>query len=195
MLLFLLIVFFFNNLELIDQFLTTFRNGTGVNPSCFSTITEPRVGQSWQSQVVHSGHPGATLTMVVVYAGPSTGPIKGYGEILVDLGSGKIAQSLLSATGTSDTHSFAVPLDIDFVGLSGSAQGAIFGGAGPELCNALDLDLGWVQGIAQAQREFAEAIRGGPRPSGDFTDGYRSQVIMEAIAESSRTGQALDVTP
>jgi len=122
---------------------TTFRNGTNVNPACFTTITEPRVGQTWESRVTHSGHPGATMTIVVVYAGPATGPVKGYGEILIDFASGKIAQSLLPATGTADVHAFAVPADVELVGLTGSSQGAIFGGAGPELCNALDLHLGF----------------------------------------------------
>ncbi len=59
----------------------------------------------------------------------------------------------------------------------------------------VDLDVGWVQGIAGAQATFAQAIRGGTKPDGDFYDGYRSQVIMEAIARSSRTGEAVDVTP
>jgi predicted dehydrogenase len=60
---------------------------------------------------------------------------------------------------------------------------------------AVDLHVGWVQGIAGAQETFARAIRSGTKPDGDFYDGYRSQVIMEAIARSSRTGQAVDVIP
>jgi len=59
----------------------------------------------------------------------------------------------------------------------------------------VDLHQGWVQGIAKAQEVFARAIQSGTKPAGDFYDGYRSQVIMEAIAQSSTSGQAVDVSP
>jgi predicted dehydrogenase len=59
----------------------------------------------------------------------------------------------------------------------------------------VDAHVAWVQGIAGAQAAFARAIRSQTKPDGDFHDGYRSQVIMEAIARSSRSGEAVDVRP
>jgi len=54
---------------------------------------------------------------------------------------------------------------------------------------------GWIQGITGASRIFAQAIQSGNKAKADFYDGYRSQIIMEAIAKSSDSGQAIDVTP
>jgi len=44
---------------------------------------------------------------------------------------------------------------------------------------------GWVLGIRGALESFARAIRTGAAMDGDFRDGYRSQVVIEAIARSS----------
>lgn len=51
----------------------------------------------------------------------------------------------------------------------------------------------WLQGMANASRMLAEAIRRGEQARADFADGYIANVIMEAAFQSSRTGQAIDL--
>ena len=51
----------------------------------------------------------------------------------------------------------------------------------------------WVQGIANASRIFATAIRRGEKARANFEDGYISNLIMEAAFQSSRTGQTIDL--
>jgi len=54
---------------------------------------------------------------------------------------------------------------------------------------------GWIQGLTQVSRSFAQAIQSGGEAKADFEDGYRNQVIMHAIAQSSASGETVDVTP
>ncbi|HED66889.1 MAG TPA: hypothetical protein ENJ09_15205 [Planctomycetes bacterium] len=121
---------------------STFRNGTGINASCYFA-TAPVLGEQWDATVTHSGHPGATFTAVEVYAAAGTGPIVAGGEFLVDLGSQRLVQSLQTATGTQDVHSFSIPADTSFAGTTLATQGVILGGAGYELCNAYDIVVGF----------------------------------------------------
>ena len=51
----------------------------------------------------------------------------------------------------------------------------------------------WVQGLTNASRIFAEAIRRGEKAKADFGDGYIATLIMEAAFQSSRTGQTIDL--
>jgi len=51
----------------------------------------------------------------------------------------------------------------------------------------------WLQGMTNASRTFAEAIRRGEKARADFGDGYISNLIMEAAFQSSRTGQTIDL--
>jgi hypothetical protein len=118
-----------------------FRNGTSVNATCYSSNL-PVLGKNWDGTIVHSGHPGATLTGLVLFAGGATGPIIAGGELLVNLGSGKLLQSLIAVSGVSNVHTFAVPPDASLAGRTFTAQGVILGG-GYELCNAYDLTLGF----------------------------------------------------
>jgi len=119
----------------------TFRNGTGVNNSCYSS-TPPVLGQNWVSTVTHSGHPGAVSTVIVLYTGASTGPIVAGGELLVNLGSQKLFVSVGPAAGVADTHTQSIPADTSFAGVAIVTQGAILGG-GYELCNAYDIVVGF----------------------------------------------------
>ena len=51
----------------------------------------------------------------------------------------------------------------------------------------------WYQGLANAGRMFARAIQTGTKVRADFHDGYMSNVIMDAIHQSSRTGVVVNV--
>jgi len=120
----------------------TVRNGSGANTACYTPLAPPVLGGNWVSEVDHSGHPGATLTAIVLYAAPSAGTFLPGGEVLVDLGSPKLSTLLGPATGTLDTFSQAVPNDCAFAGLTLATQAVVLGGAGYELCNAVDLVVG-----------------------------------------------------
>ena len=52
---------------------------------------------------------------------------------------------------------------------------------------------GWILGIRGALESFARAIRTGAAMDGDFRDGYRSQLVIEAIARSSASGSAVSI--
>ena len=54
---------------------------------------------------------------------------------------------------------------------------------------------GWIHGLTQVSRTFAQAILSGTKAKADFDDGYRNQLIMHAISQSSASGQPVDVTP
>lgn len=122
--------------------LATVRNGSGVNTNCYSSTSLPLIGGTWTVEVDHSGHPGATLTYILGYAGCATGPVIGAGELLINLTSPKLFVSLKVSSGTSDTHSFAIPNDPSFSGAQATTQAVIFGGS-PELCNAIDVTVGF----------------------------------------------------
>jgi len=56
--------------------------------------------------------------------------------------------------------------------------------------------LAWVEGLANASKLFAQGVAGQRDAAvATFYDGYRAQVIMEAIAESSATGNRVMVAP
>ena len=77
------------------------------------------------------------MTVLVVRADSSDGVLTRFGEVLVS-GSNYFKSTLVSS-GTFDTHSVDVPLDVSLVGIPASAQAMIVGGEGPELCNAIDI--------------------------------------------------------
>ena len=116
------------------------RNGTGINPMVFSSVTPPAIGTTWVTAIDHSAHPGATATYLLVYSAPASGPILPAGELLVT--GTKLFGESMASSGTVDLHSNAIPNDVSFVGAVGYAQAAIFGGT-VELTNALDLTLGF----------------------------------------------------
>ncbi len=131
---------YIDDIRILQDAATSLRNGTGVNALCYSSVSPPAIGSTWTVQIDHSSHPGATFTISIGKAAPATIPSK-FGEILVT--GGTYYQSLLPSTGTADLHSFAIPLDINFVGIPSATQGVILGGpGGPESCNAVDIVIG-----------------------------------------------------
>jgi hypothetical protein len=119
---------------------TTIRNGSGSNDMCFFSAA-PVLGSNWSSTVTHSGHLGATFTVIGMYLGGTSGIMTPGGELLLDLSSTKLLTSVLPATGVSNIHSFLVPNDATFVGLAFTAQAVIFGG-GCTYCNGHDYVVG-----------------------------------------------------
>jgi len=118
------------------------RNGLGGNALCLTNLSPPALGTSWDTEVEHGQHPGATLTILYGFALPSMGATIGAGELLVDVSSLRLFRHIVAAAGSSDLHSLAVPCDVTLAGLTATSQALVLGGAGPELCNAVDLVLG-----------------------------------------------------
>ena len=120
----------------------TFRNGTSVNRSCYASTNAPVLGGFWNATVDTTGHAGAVLTELYLYALPATGPVLPYGEVLIDLGSPRFFRDSEAVTQTVNPHANFIPYDVSFVGASTASQAVILGG-GVELCNAQDLVVGF----------------------------------------------------
>ena len=117
----------------------TMRNGTGVNNVIYSNQTLPILGTNWTTQIDHSGHPGATFTLIIGKS-QATSVVIGLGEVLV--GGAKIFKQTLPATGSFNIHASFIPNDIQFTGLFVTTQAVILSGTF-ELGNAIDLCVGF----------------------------------------------------
>jgi len=117
------------------------RNGSGVNPDVFTTITLPITGTSWDSQV-DAGAAGAVggITVLAAYPSPLTGVNTAYGELLVDVTGGLLGGSVALVTGGLSTHSNPIPSNPAILGDTFSAQTWI--GEIGQLTNALDGVIG-----------------------------------------------------
>lgn len=123
----------------------TVRNGLGINPLCFSALNAPTIGEIWTTQVDTGGHPSAGLTLVLGYDQPLAGISIPFGELLVanePFGGFLAFSSVVASGGGVAIHSMQAPSDPSLGGLEFFSQAVILGGAGPELCNALDIVLG-----------------------------------------------------
>lgn len=119
------------------------QNGSGMNSTCFSSAGGPVLGSTWNLTIDHSGHPGATFTYLVAHARGTTGTLIRAGELLVDLTSSRFLGSVVLSSGVQDVHSLQLASDPCLVGTPATFQAAIFGGGGPELCNALETVAGF----------------------------------------------------
>ena len=117
------------------------RNGTGINPLCYTSLTRPAIGTDWASAVAHATTDPVTVMFVGLVA--TNGPINpGIGELLVDI-SGPVSSNIVISTGTTDTHTLAVPASLDLVGLAFPTQAlTVDAGLAVHLCNAIDITLG-----------------------------------------------------
>lgn len=127
--------------DVCPQASATLRNGSGVNALCFSS-TVPVLGSTWTAQVDTSGHPGATLTIILGYASPHPGLLLSIGELLVDGTSNRLLADFATPVGLLSTHTVSVPNNTSLAGFVAFTQGVTFGG-GIQLCNAIDVVLGY----------------------------------------------------
>ena len=115
------------------------RNGTKVNPTCFTSLTLPAIGTTWRSRVAHP--PTALTTATFISIQPTTGPIvPGFGEILAALPA--MTLGLQTSKGVADTHSLRIPAKIEFVGPTLATQALVVSPSGFQLCNAIDITIG-----------------------------------------------------
>lgn len=122
----------------------TVRNGSGVNPLCYSSLTDPELGTDWRSVVDTSSEPDAFLTFIAGCQGTLPGTLIPAGELLVDVAGGVLLTRYRVVIGTSSGHEEHVPADVALTGFTLSVQAVILRspGTGARLCNALDLVLG-----------------------------------------------------
>ena len=116
------------------------RNGSGLNASCFAA-QPPVLGSAWQASVDARAHAGATLTLVLGRVAAHPGLATPYGELLIDPASTLVLRSAVPGSGLV-VHAGNVPLDLALLGRGAALQAVILGG-GTELCNAVDVVLGY----------------------------------------------------
>ena len=121
----------------------TFFNGSGVNPSCMTTVTPPVVGAVWDIEVDSGAFPGATSTIVTIKRVLSAGPVLPWGQVLLSADSTVVLTSTVPASGGIDVHSVPIP---NHPGLAGSVfalQGSVMvGGETGTFCNAEQVVIG-----------------------------------------------------
>jgi len=119
-------------------------NGSGVNRPCFRSATPPKLGTDWIAEVEVGKHPGATHVLLFgtdcIYSPPLSTAL---GEIFVN-GAGRVQLAATVPVTDSPVQSFtlAIPNDPALMGRICFVQSTIFGGT-PELCNALQLTIGF----------------------------------------------------
>ena len=118
------------------------RNGTGLNSMCYSAIA-PVVGEEWLGSIDSSSHTSPGWVLILCYEGAATGPVLSSGEILVDLASAPIFTLVAPSNGVLDELSNQVPNILSLVGFQVSTQGMVYGSSMLELCNAVDLTVGF----------------------------------------------------
>jgi glucose/arabinose dehydrogenase len=121
--------------------LSLVRNGSGANRLCLAAASLPILGGVWEVRVDASAHRGALLAHLVGYAAPAGGVFLGRGEVLVDTASALLFHAVAPAASPS-VFRFAVPSSAALAGVGAHVQAAVTGG-GLELCNALDVTLGY----------------------------------------------------
>ncbi|MFT5291985.1 MAG: hypothetical protein ACI8QS_002204 [Planctomycetota bacterium] len=119
----------------------TFRNGSGVNPAVFSTVTLPITGTDWVTSVDAAGAGAAGgLTFLFSYQNQLGGIPSSFGEILVDLSSAYVDFTFSAVSGGTGTHSSPVPNDPSLIGFAFSSQA--FVNQVSLVTNALDAIIG-----------------------------------------------------
>ena len=119
------------------------RNGSGVNPACFSALNKPVLGQTWRSQVLADGVGRGTL--VLGYADPMSGVFSPYGELLgrtPAYGGVQLYYHYAPSTGTAALHEIPLALDPAMIGRTVAMQGVVLGPTASVarlLCNAIDV--------------------------------------------------------
>ena len=117
--------------------------GSGLNPLALQAAVGPRLGQSWFLALDKSSDPAALLSAVLIYGKALPAPaLLPEGELLVDVTSPVIAQSIKTSGLTIDAHPFPVPAVIAYVGITVHAQGAILGVTNTTLTNGLSATVG-----------------------------------------------------
>ena len=111
------------------------RNGSGVNPNVFTSITDPAIGTTWVS-LIDIATTGASLSVVKFALGGAIQLPLSFGELLC-------APPLLGNNTSTGAHGIPIPNDPTLLGLTPCALGiGVFPDLSLELYNVLDLVIG-----------------------------------------------------
>ena len=122
----------------------TIRNGTGVNPVCFASLTYPVIGSTWTGRVDTSAAPNANFALVLGDNGFMDLPfMTTFGaEAIIELDSVIIAVPI-PASGGLDEFSVNIPNETNLIGFDGAMQAFFLSNTTPVgACNALQIKLG-----------------------------------------------------
>jgi peptidyl-Asp metalloendopeptidase len=121
----------------------TVRNGSGVNPSIFTSTSVPTLTEDWTTEVDGGSIGAGGFIFVFVYAGSLPGTPTVYGELLLDPSSAWLFTDLDIAVGGISHHAITMPADPAYAGSEASAQ-AYLNSVAPSglLTNAIDIELG-----------------------------------------------------
>lgn len=117
------------------------RNGRGINPLCYSA-SPPALGKPWSATVNTSNHPGAVGVLLSGWSLPSSGPTIAVGQLLVNVTSQRYFQVQKTVSGGQAQILGTMPVNLALLGRTMATQPVIFGG-GLQLCNAVDMKVGW----------------------------------------------------
>jgi len=122
----------------------TIRNGTGINPVAFHSLTFPVIGSTWVGRVDTSAVPAANFALVLGDNGFMDVPfLANFGaEVLIELDSLIIAVPI-PATGGMNQFSVDIPNEMNLIGFNGAMQAFFLDNTTPVgASNALHLKLG-----------------------------------------------------
>jgi len=117
------------------------RNGRGINPVCYSA-SPAALGKPWSATVNATNHPGALGVLLSGWSLPSSGPTISAGQLLVNVTSQRYFQIGKAVSAGQAQILATMPVNVALIGRTMATQPVIFGG-GLELCNAVDLKIGW----------------------------------------------------
>ena len=115
-------------------------NGTGVNPSAYTSTSPPGVGQTWTAEVETAPHPAAAFSVLLGHGAP-TSLLLLLGELLVDPFSPRHFASVAVTGGGTSLHSNAIPNDPSLVGRRSYTQGFLVGAGITLATNGIELRL------------------------------------------------------
>jgi hypothetical protein len=117
---------------------------TGVNRSCFSSLTPPFVGGTWTARIRCERTRGERRSAATSRcSGPREGPVTTFaGELLIRVGSLHLARKFVPSSGRVRRLRAADPARSPRSWASRSTRRRSCSDGASELCNALDLKLG-----------------------------------------------------
>ena len=134
------------DLIVVEEVITgsaTVRNGSGTNPSIFTSTSIPTLGEDWTGDVNAGAIGAGGFVFVFVYSGSYPGAPTAFGELLLDPASANLFTNLAIAVGGTSHHAIPMPADPVYAGNAAFAQ-AYLNGVAPsgQLTNAIDIVLG-----------------------------------------------------
>jgi hypothetical protein len=116
-------------------------DGSGVNPTIYSSTTPPTVGTTWNARINATGYPGATTAWITGYQAPFSGSFLPWGELLVDTRTTRVFASTAPVVAGIALHSNPLPNLPALIGRVVFTQGVVLGSAPIVLTNGVELRM------------------------------------------------------